>query len=337
MLERQEEARDSSRGAEGRGEGGTSGATIPFVTDEGVALPDEPASVGARRRGWVAGLLSFFVVGLGQLRCGRGLRALALFASEYAVQTTCVLALVWIPVRPINLFTTLGLLVLWRGAVVRDAVLLARSVSGSLRPPWFSTAPVVIAVLVLWLYFGVEAFALVLRDHVAEAFRVPSRSMSDTLLPGDRFLSDKLLLREPARGDVVVYWVAAEGPSVRFVQRVIGLPGETVEVRGTGAWIDGRPLDEPYVKGEQTGPSAGRLAEWLADNEDRSERFGPVVVPAGHYFVLGDWRAVSRDSRREEVGFVARERIVASARTIFFSADPETGEVRWDRIGRVIR
>ncbi|MCK6459351.1 MAG: signal peptidase I [Planctomycetes bacterium] len=275
------------------------------------------ASTTTRPRA-VAGLLSFFLPGLGQLYCGRPLRALLLFAGEIAICVATLLAFARIRSQPVNLAAP-ALYLAWRIGLCADAVRLARR---AFRPRWFESLPAQVAILLLCILVAVPRIALLLRDHVAEAFRVPSRSMSDTLLPGDRFLVDKLARFEPARGDVVVYWTEPDGAPVRFVHRVIGLPGERVEVRGSTAIIDGRGIEEPYVK---------------RDGGYSAPDFGPVVVPAGHFFLLGDWRDMSRDSRQPEVGFVSRERIVARAAAVFFSADPETGDVRWPRIGHVIR
>jgi signal peptidase I len=280
------------------------------------------AAPAARRPRVVAGLLSLFMPGLGQLYCDRPLRAVALVVSDVAVTAASLLAFVFIRSYPLNLAGP-GLWVAFRVGVVMDAMVLARRVSGTFRPRWFASLPVQVVILVLYQAFGVMQIGLVLRDHAVEAFRVPTRSMSDTILPGDRFLVEKLSRFEPARGDVVVYWTAPEGEPQRFAHRVIGLPGERVEVRGSKAVVDGKELGEPYVRRDEEFPDRGH--------------FGPVVVPAGHYFLLGDWRDRSRDSRQPEVGFVPREKIVARAMTVFFSDDPKTGEIRWRRIGHVIR
>jgi len=153
----------------------------------------------------------------------------------------------------------------WAEAVL-DAVLLAGRVSAGFRPRWFTRWYVPLSILALYQFVAVLQIALFFRDHVAEAFRVSSRSMSDTLIDGDRFLVEKLLPWEPARGDVVVYRTAPDGSEVNFVHRIVGLPGERVEVRGSRAWIDGRELEEPYVR----------------DDKWHRPDFGPVVVPFVH-------------------------------------------------------
>ena len=138
--------------------------------------------------------------------------------------------------------------------------------------------------------------------------------MAETIIPGDRMLTTKWGLGSPKRGELVVFLAPA---GANFVKRVIGLPGDRAEVRDGVAYVDGQRLDEPYARG--------------------GSDFGPVAVPAGSYFVLGDNRDRSKDSRSEEIGFVPADRLVARPRSIFFSEDPKTGEFRWDRVGRPLQ
>jgi signal peptidase I len=165
---------------------------------------------------------------------------------------------------------------------------------------------------------GYFAPALTLRATVFEAFRVPMASMADTIIPGDRMLATKWNLGSPERGELVVFRTPS---GVNFVKRVIGLPGDRVEVKDGIAHVNGVRLEEPYVLLEGSDPGG----------------FGAFEVPAGSYFVLGDNRHRSKDSRVDEIGFVPADRIVARPRAIFFSQNPDTGEVRWDRLGRPLQ
>ena len=139
---------------------------------------------------------------------------------------------------------------------------------------------------------------------------------------GDRFFVDKLFYSDSARFDVVVYkWTDSEGTERTFVDRIIGLPGERVEVRDNAALVDGYRLQEPYL----------RLHGWVGGD------FGPAVVPPNSYFLLGDLRDRTRDSRDPAIGFVSRNQIVGLVLTITYSTDPESGDFRWGRIGTLIR
>ncbi|MHC4137003.1 MAG: signal peptidase I [Planctomycetota bacterium] len=273
------------------------------------------------RRGWVAGLLSFFLCGLGQLYAGSWRRALAFYAVDLVVQVGALLSLVHVRTEPLNLYLPLGVYLLYRAAVIVDAVRVARR-AGGFRRRWFVRWPIYVALIVCDPYVVSYQAALALRDYVAEAFRMTATSMSDTLLPGDRFLVDKLFYSEPARLDVVVYrWTDPEGKEETYVDRIIGMPGERVAILNNRVLIDGRELNEPYVR---------------LDGDPQWD-FKPMVVPPGSYFVLGDRRNRSRDSRDPDIGFIAREQIVGPAMTIFYSSDSASDKMRWGRIGRVIR
>jgi signal peptidase I len=131
---------------------------------------------------------------------------------------------------------------------------------------------------------GALAVALVIQAFLVQAFYIPSSSMEPTLAVGDRVLVNKLSydLHDENRGDLVVFERpdGSAGEIKDLIKRVIGLPGETVEIRDGAVLIDGRVLDEPY----------------LADDEVLAD-FAPVTVPDDHVFVMGDNRDDSRDSR----------------------------------------
>jgi signal peptidase I len=129
------------------------------------------------------------------------------------------------------------------------------------------------------------SFALVfgfVRPFVVEAFYIPSQSMVPTLKVQDRVLVNKFIYRfsEPERGDIVVFQ-SVEGGGEDLIKRVMGVPGDEIAVRGGKLLVNGEPHSEPYVNKKFP---------------DRST-FAPTRVPKGHYFMMGDNRANSRDSR----------------------------------------
>jgi len=128
--------------------------------------------------------------------------------------------------------------------------------------------------------------ALIVRIFLFEAIVIHQSSMYPTYEEGDRVVIGKLMyhFQEPERGDVVVF--RTKDMARPFIKRAIGLPGETVEIHDQAVYIDGEPLDEPYIYQPMLG------------------EYGPVVVPEGHLFVLGDNRNNSEDSRYEEVGMI---------------------------------
>ncbi len=167
--------------------------------------------------------------------------------------------------------------------------------------------------------------ALFVRTWVVQAFKIPTGSMENNLLIGDHLLVNKFSLgpttsrleravlpvREIHRGDVVVFKYPDE-PSRDFIKRVIGLPGETVELRAKKVYIDGQPLDEPYVHFLEPASDAQEITSF-----DVRERYAPVRVPENKYFVMGDNRDNSQDSRYW--GFLPREYIKGRALMIYWS------------------
>ncbi len=196
--------------------------------------------------------------------------------------------------------------------------------------------------------------ALFVRTFVVQAFKIPTGSMEPNLLIGDHLLVNKfvfaptltsgegtLLPIDPIhRGDIVVFKFP-EDPERDFIKRTIGLPGETLELRNKKVYINGTPLDEPYVHflfppDESASPDAA-----VTDFDVRS-RYGPVTVPADHYFMMGDNRDNSQDSRYW--GFMPRNYVKGKALFVYFSFGESTGglpgligNVRWSRIFHQIR
>ncbi len=168
--------------------------------------------------------------------------------------------------------------------------------------------------------------ALFVRTWVVQAFKIPTGSMENNLLIGDHLLVNKFIfgptplaigratlpVRPVRRGDVIVFKYPEE-PDRDFIKRVIGLPGETVELRAKKVYINGHPIDEPYV--HFLTPPSSELQE--VTSSDVRERFGPVTVPLDHYFVMGDNRDNSQDSRYW--GFLPRDYIKGRALLIYWS------------------
>ena len=174
--------------------------------------------------------------------------------------------------------------------------------------------------------------ALFIRTFVVQAFKIPTGSMENNLLIGDHLLVNKFVfgpsesnvenavlpLGTIQRGDVIVFKYPEE-PERDFIKRVIGLPGETIELRQKKVYVNGTPLEEPYVHFLEPPGTAGASSE--VTSIDVRERFGPVTVPADHYFVMGDNRDNSQDSRYW--GFLPRDYVKGKALIIYWSYEAE--------------
>ena len=166
--------------------------------------------------------------------------------------------------------------------------------------------------------------ALLIRTFVVQAFKIPSGSMIPTLLVGDHILVNKFVFRfrDPQRGDVIVFkypWDEKRD----FIKRVVAVGGEEVTMKDRTVFIDGRPLVEPYAIYSDSRLSGGP-----------GYQYGPVVVPPGSYFVMGDNRDNSQDSRFW--GYLKKEKIRGKSFLIYWSWDSEKGGLRWWRLGRLI-
>lgn len=235
----------------------------------------------------------------------------------------------------------------------------------AVRPPREES---ILSILWDWTRSLAVAFLLflVIRAFVVEAFKIPTSSMENTLLVGDFLLVNKAVygaeipgtplnlpsFAEPDRGDVIVF-NPPHDPSKNYVKRLVGLPGDTLEMRGKQLYLNREPLDEPYARyidreADAVHPGmAWQEAYLVPDPRRRSYRpsrdsWGPIVVPQDHFFVLGDNRDNSEDSRYW--GFVDREAVKGRPWFVYYSFDPArvrrvpwVRDIRWERIGGLIR
>jgi signal peptidase I len=196
------------------------------------------------------------------------------------------------------------------------------------------------------------ALTLLIRTFVIQAFRIPTGSMEDTLLVGDFLFVNKFIygahvpftdatlpaLRKPRRGDIMVFRYPRD-TSRDFIKRVIGLPGETLEIKDKVVYVDGKALDEPYVKhtNPRTQPRDYRdpLIYPPGLQMGNRDNYGPFVVPDGQYFMMGDNRDNSDDSRFW--GTLDPDLIRGKAIFIYWSWDKGHTRPRMKRIGNLIR
>ena len=188
--------------------------------------------------------------------------------------------------------------------------------------------------------------ALFIRTFVVQAFKIPTGSMEENLLIGDHLLVNKFVfgptdsrieravLPDAAvkRGDVIVFKYPEE-PDRDFIKRVIGLPGDTLELREKKVYVNGQPLDEPYVHFLQPPSTSSEFHE--TTSFDVRERYGPVTVPPNQYFVMGDNRDNSQDSRYW--GFLPRDYIKGRAWLIYWSYEADREDYADESTGATIR
>jgi signal peptidase I len=188
--------------------------------------------------------------------------------------------------------------------------------------------------------------ALFVRTFAVQAFKIPTGSMENNLLIGDHLLVNKFMFgpsvsglerallpeRDIRRGDVIVFKYP-ENRERDFIKRVIGLPGETLEVRHKAVHINGKPIDEPYVHFLEPPQRPAAYAE--VTSYDKRDSFGPVTIPADHYFVMGDNRDNSEDSRYW--GMLPRADVKGRAVMIYWSYESETEDYLQTGLGATIK
>jgi len=193
--------------------------------------------------------------------------------------------------------------------------------------------------------------ALFIRAFVVQAFKIPSGSMKPTLLIGDHILVNKFIygvkipftdhyvvqIKKPKRGDTVVFkWPRNEKKD--FIKRVIGVGGDTIEIRDDALYVNNEKIETKYV-GTYTDRDLERARQWLEflgetkhyilDVNKKNEDFGPRVVPKNALFVMGDNRDQSLDSRYW--GFVSLNKVKGKAFIIYWSWP------HWKRLGHLVR
>ncbi len=220
--------------------------------------------------------------------------------------------------------------------------------------------------------------ALLLRTFVVQAFRIPTGSMKDTLLIGDFLLVNKFVygvrtpdgipfldipipytrlpgFKEPEAGEIIVFKYPKD-EKLDYIKRCIAVGGQTVEVREGLAYVDGQAEGKSELIKKEYDPQEGHYINYYkittprgqvytirhyADHFLASENYGPVQVPAGHYFMMGDNRDNSADGR--VWGFLPRDNVVGEAMVIYWSWDSDEPlhriltKVRWERIGNLIK
>lgn len=269
------------------------------------------------RNAIVAGLFNVISPGLGFLYVGRILYALIFPLSLILlVAVASWTKLIFIPV---GLFICmLVCFALWVGSIIL-AVLIARR-----------QGEMILSKTQRWyVYVGFFIISSVIGNMLVtnrgklfgyESFRFPSKSMANTLLFGDFLISNtwKYQSKSPQRGELIVF-LLPDNPSIKYVKRVIALPGDTVEIKDGRVYVNAKQLTELYVEPE--------------NNQHMSKKNAIFAVPPGGYFVMGDNRDNSNDSRFW--GAVPKQNVYGSVEFIWFSFDPILG-FQSDRFGKLV-
>lgn len=264
----------------------------------------------SRRRPVIAFLLSILLPGLGHVYNGHFLRGLLFFGGFWLLLSAMGLAGLISGMTGLICFVATAI-----GGQILVATLAAIEASGlkDTQLKWYNRWYVYVCVVLL-VHIGLEPVLLYAQTDLVglRTFRVPSASMSPALKSGDYFVAklERHGVKHPERGDVVIF-PFPEDTSKTFVMRIIGLPGERIQIKNKAVFINDRRVDDPW---------GGHLsAATLPESTSPRDFFGPITVPEGAVFVLGDNRDYSLDSRFW--GFVSTREILGKALFLYWSDD----------------
>jgi signal peptidase I len=284
------------------------------------------------RKPWVAGLLSIMQPGLGHLYLGRPKLGLCWYASIILLLLASLL-MARSPLLPTVLMLG-GILIPLTGYVflTRSAVRHARSVRHRYEVGPWNRWYVYLGIILIGM--GISTLlSHAVRGLIVQAYKIPAGSMIPTLLIGDHIYVDKLSYKvggHPERGDIIVFKYPKD-ESKDFVKRIVGIPGDTVEIINKRVVLNGTPVnDNDYTQ---------RIDPGVLDASiNPRDNFGPVTVPSGSYFVLGDNRDQSLDSRFW--GFLDVSKIKGKAAVIYWSWSGQgslSESIRRERIGQRVQ
>ena len=301
-----------------------------------------------QREPWLAALANFGGSGLGHVYSGQALTGLLLLGGAMLTMLLVGAVVVWLPPSPIAAtlvwFLPLGYVCAATGLGWRAA----RAAPQPFVPRWYNRWYWYLAYAsVVYVSLVVGAVPWI-RRHLFEAFRVPSGSMEPAVLAGEFLMVPRTgsARCHPQRGAMVGYtWV--EKPGLKTIKRIAGMGGDTLAMRGGQLLLNGQAVHEPYVRHDATlvhadSPERAKMRAWQVEhfvgtvpasyNPDVSD-WGPVAVPHGMMFVLGDNRDHSYDSRH--YGFVPTANVLGQPRLVYWSFEPSaaSGHIRWKRLG----
>lgn len=256
------------------------------------------------RRPWLAAVLTLLEIGLGHIYSGNLQRGIILYCIAQCI--FLVFALFMTVVAPTAVFMISAILGIAAFAIycVVDSALIASRRKENYKLAKYNRWFVYVGYLLVAGLLGQASVSFVVTPYLVQAFKMPTGSMEPTLLIGDHLLVNKRIYRakEPQRGDVIVFRYP-RNPETSYVKRLIGEPGDMLEMVGRTVYINGKPIVENYVQ--------------YIDPASIYAHYGPYHIPPGQYFVMGDNRDLSQDSRFW--GFVPRENLFGKPLLIYWS------------------
>lgn len=309
----------------------------------------QTANIKSERHIWFAVLLSLIMPGLGQIYCGKLARGLV-FTFLNILPMPIIIGLFAVS-RSSLLMPMVVTLILLGGLVqliaIIDSALLAHHAKGYVLKDY--NRPIVYVLLLVLITTGCAGSAFYLREQLLEAFRTPTADNYPTIIPGDRFIANKIAYKsvDPKRGDLIVFLNPGDR-RINYIKRVAAVAGQTVEIKDGELYINdqklprqklpqsvldnirikiqGNPLDGDVFL-ETNGETKYKIFLAKLPHDKMASDFAKITVPEHHCFVLGDNRNNSQDSRH--FGPVPLGTVIGRADYLYW---PAKG---WSRIGRI--
>lgn len=291
-----------------------------------------------KKRWWLAGLFSFVVPGLGQLYNGQAIKGLIFYILIFICNFIFYISIDHyledpeLLTRPLVLSLLLAfcIILLISLFVIFDAIRSAIKARSGRQLKFYNRWSVYVSILVVFCGFS---FLMPTEPGTIDAikpYKIPSGSMLPTVEIGDHLICDLMYYRShnPQRGDIIIFQNPKD-ENKDYLKRIVGLPGDTVELRQNTLFVNGQAVDEPYAMYINNGP--------------RPQIYGPYFISENEYFVMGDNRNNSNDSRY--YGAIERETIRGRAFFIYFSWDMQIpiwniparlASIRFSRIGKIL-
>jgi signal peptidase I len=283
--------------------------------------PATPAKGGWLRALW-AGLLSLVLPGLGQVYGGAWRLGIVLYVAAIAIDLSWIALTKLVPPTATALATSAGAVLLYHLVVAIDAIRRVGSRSMTAPGRWHRSTWLA-AIVMIALNIGLQLAKELLYTPGWRSFHVASGSNMPTLLTTDYVMVDiNHPGAVPAYGDIVVFRPPGD-PKVDYLKRVVGLPGDRVQLRDGILYLNDKPVprESQGKQFRETLPN-GRSYMILETPQSASESTEEFKVPPGFLFVLGDNRGNSLDSRHKQIGYIPLANLVGTVRTIYWTTDP---------------
>ena len=267
--------------------------------------------------------MSMLMPGLGHISCGKIKRGIILYLILQILSVAVLIISFKLP-QPYNIALIAIALVSVYLFIIIDSIVIAKNPNNTLKLKPLIGYSIIVGILIMNSYAIAPALRSAVKNNIIETFHIPSGAMIPTLLIGDYILVDKIVYKKnaPQRGDIIILKYPKE-PQRIFIKRIIALGGDEIEIINKKVYINDNYLDEPFI-----------IHSDPETNQPPRDDFGPFIVPENSYFVMGDNRDQSFDSRFW--GVINRKDIKGKAINLYFSWNKETNEVRWERIGMLL-